>query len=69
MTEGRIESAPSLTFLERILMGVATVLLVITCICIAAAITLPQRPSSLIMSVTTDALTDARTKTGADEGH
>ncbi len=67
MTEGQIESATSLTLLERILMGVAAVLLMITCI--AAAITLLQRPSAMMMSVTTDALTDARTKTGADERH
>ena len=67
MTEGQIESATSLTLLERILMGVAAVLLMITCI--AAAITLSQRSSSLMMSVTTDALTDARTETGADEEH
>lgn len=46
-------------------MGVAAVLLVITCI--TAAITLPGRPSSL-MSVATDALTDTRTETGTDEG-
>ncbi|QIK40828.1 hypothetical protein [Pontivivens nitratireducens] len=67
MTEGQIESATSLTSLERILMGVAAVLLMITCI--AAAITLLQRPSAMMMSVTTDALTHARTETGADEGH